>query len=154
MLDGEVWRLVTFLFVARSPAGPIQLIFDLLYFYALWFTGSRLEAIWGAPKFNLFVLLGMLFTIAAAFAFPLIPIGGFYLSMSFFLAFAWYYPDLEFRINFIIPVKAKYLAWFTLAVCAFSVTTAQTRPAPSSWRRLVTASSFSALMYFGCFGGA
>lgn len=45
----------------------------------------------------------------------------YYLNMSLFLAFATLYPDTTFLIYFIIPVKAKWLAWLDLGFLALAV---------------------------------
>ena len=44
-----------------------------------------------------------------------------YINLSMFFAFATLYPDLQFLLFFIIPVKAKWLAWFDAAWFALSV---------------------------------
>ena len=38
-----------------------------------------------------------------------------YLNLSLLLSFATLYPEAQFYLFFIIPLKAKYLAWFYLA---------------------------------------
>ncbi len=43
-----------------------------------------------------------------------------YLDLSLFLAFATLYPNLQFLLFFIIPVKAKWLAWLDAALLAFN----------------------------------
>ena len=58
----------------------------------------------------------MLFHVIAAFAAYFItgvsfPLGTWYLNMSLFLAFAAIYPDMQFYLFFMIPVKAKWLGW-------------------------------------------
>src|SRR5580698_3588464 len=45
---GEVWRLVTFLFL---PIGS-SMLWILLNLYFAWWVGSSLEQQWGAFKFN------------------------------------------------------------------------------------------------------
>jgi hypothetical protein len=47
--------------------------------------------------------------------------GADYVNMSMFFAFATLYPDLQFLLFFIIPVKAKWLAWFDAAYFALAV---------------------------------
>src|ERR1700758_644042 len=56
---GQVWRLVTFLFLPTTTS--IYWILFNLYF--TWWVGSSLEEHWGAFKFNAFYLLGALGTI-------------------------------------------------------------------------------------------
>lgn len=111
VLQGEVWRLVTYLFIPPSTS-PVWIIF-ILYFYYI--VGSGLEQAWGAFKFNLYYLIGMAGTTAAAF---ITGYGdtGVYLNLSLFLAFAFLYPDFQVLLFFILPVKVKYLAWLNWAL--------------------------------------
>lgn len=104
VLQGEVWRLVTFLFVPPISSPLNTLLF--LYFY--YFLGTTLEAKWGVRRFLLFYALGALGAIAGGF------ITGFssntYLNMSLFFAFALLFPDYEILLFFILPIKMKWLA--------------------------------------------
>lgn len=106
VMKGEVWRLVSYIFI--PPASSLVWILFSLYFYYL--LGSGLEHQWGSFKLNLYYLIGIIGTTAAAF------ISGraataTYLNMSLLLAFACVYPNYEFTIYFTIPVKVKYFAW-------------------------------------------
>lgn len=116
ILQGEIWRLLTYIFIPPA-ASPIWIIF-VLYFYYL--VGTGLEQAWGAFRFNLYYVLGMAGTTLAAF---ITGAGytGVYLNLSLFLAFAHLYPDFEVLIFFILPVKVKYLAWLNWALLGFTV---------------------------------
>ena len=59
ILAGQVWRVITFALL--PPESSLIFIIFSLYFY--WLIGSALEERWGAFKFNLFYLCGMLGTI-------------------------------------------------------------------------------------------
>ena len=109
ILHGQVWRLITFMFLIGSPS-PIFVIFSLYFYYLI---GTALEQAWGSHKFTVFFLAGMLLMNAAGFISGYTLPGLFYTSM--FCAFASIYPDHEFLIFFIIPVKAKYMAYLDLA---------------------------------------
>ncbi|MFL5365139.1 MAG: hypothetical protein ACJ781_06630, partial [Myxococcales bacterium] len=68
---GEVWRLVTFLFLpwgggGRGAFGPILTLVALMFLYTI---GSSLEAEWGSFKFDVYYLVGVLATIAGAVLF-------------------------------------------------------------------------------------
>lgn len=110
VLEGEIWRLVTFIFL--PPSTSVLWIVFSLYFY--WLIGNGLEAQWGAFRFNAFYLVGILGSILAAV------FTGYaentYLNLSLFLAFAAIYPNFEVRVFMILPVKMKYLALIDLAV--------------------------------------
>lgn len=122
ILHGQIWRIVTFLFV--SDVGSNMLIFALsMYFY--WFIGSNLEREWGAGKFTIYYGTGVLMAIIVGF------ITGHtsttYLDLSLFLAFATLYPNLRFLLMFIIPIKAKWLAWIDAALIGISLISALVR---------------------------
>jgi hypothetical protein len=104
-LQGQWWRLISFIFIPPSTS-PLFILF-ILYFYYL--VGVSLEEAWGSFRFNIYYVVGMLASIAAAFI-----VGGstgIYLNLSLFLAFAYLFPNYEILILFILPVKVKYLAW-------------------------------------------
>lgn len=113
ILHGQIWRLVTFL-AQPMDTSIIFLAFALHLYYMI---GQHLEAQWGAFRFNLYFFAGVLFHIIAAFVVYFVtgvsmPIGTTYLNLSLFFAFAALYPNVEFLLFFIIPVKVKYLALF------------------------------------------
>ncbi len=110
VLQGQVWRLITFVFLPPSSS-VIWIVFSL-YFY--WLIGSSLESQWGKGRFSLFYLTGIAGNILAAFI-----TGGAvntYLNLSLFLAFAITYPDYEVLLFFILPMKMKYMALLSAAL--------------------------------------
>lgn len=121
ILQGEVWRLVTFLFLPPH-ASPIWIIFTLYFYYMV---GSNLENQWGSFRFNLYYLIGVLSTIAASFiGFALTGYGIVtteHLNLSLFLAFAFLFPNFEVLLFFFLPIKVKYIAWFNWAFIVFSL---------------------------------
>ena len=62
LMRGQIWRLVTFVFVPPSSS-PIFILFALYFYYMI---GVGLENQWGKVKFNLYYLVGMLGSIIAA----------------------------------------------------------------------------------------
>lgn len=121
VLQGEVWRLVTFLFLPPS-SHPVWIVFTLYFYYLV---GSNLENQWGSFRFNLYYLIGILGTIAAAFiGFAFTGYGVVtteHLNLSLFLAFAYLFPNFELLLFFILPIKVKYIAWFNWAFIVFSM---------------------------------
>lgn len=104
ILQGQVWRIITFIFI--PPATDSLWLLISLYFYYM--MGNLLESHWGGFKLNIYYLFGILGAIAAGF---IVRFGSnTYLNLSLFLAFATIAPDAEFRLFFILPVKAKWLA--------------------------------------------
>ncbi|MFW5995639.1 MAG: rhomboid family intramembrane serine protease [Halanaerobiaceae bacterium] len=108
VLEGEIWRLVTFLFIPPTRS-PIFIIF-ILYFYFM--VGNSLENQWGTFKFNFYYFLGALGTVFAAFITG-DGVNAVYLNLSLFLAFATLNPDFTILLFFVLPVKMKYMAYFT-----------------------------------------
>ena len=66
VLAGEWWRLVTFLFI--PPVTNVIFAFFAWYLFNL--MGSALEGRWGAFRYNLFLLVGYLVTVAVASSSP------------------------------------------------------------------------------------
>ena len=107
VMAGEYWRLVTFIFLPSSDSWFLFLIFvwvNLLF-------GRALEQQWGDFKFNLYMLLGYLSSVATAFLFD-VSLGNSSLMTAIFLAFAVEFPDFELLLFFVLPVKVRYLAIF------------------------------------------
>ncbi|MDR3239627.1 MAG: hypothetical protein LBT44_06020 [Clostridiales bacterium] len=115
ILHGQIWRLIGFIFL--PPSASLLFIFFSLYFY--WMVGSALEREWGAYKFNLYYLCGMLGTMLAGL------ITGYatnvYINLSLFLAFAILFPDFQILIFFVLPVKVKYLALLDVLFFVYSL---------------------------------
>ena len=111
ILHGQVWRLMTFIIQPPSDS----LIFIVFAMYLYYMIGMQLERAWGAFRFNVYFFSGMFFHILAAFILYFVmgvslPMSAWYLNMSLFFAFASLYPDMEFLVFFILPVKVKWLA--------------------------------------------
>lgn len=117
LLRGQVWRLITFIFV--PPASGVITILFALYFY--YFIGSSLESAWGSFQFNVYYLFGVAGAIIAAL------ISGYgsntYLNLSLFLAFAQLFPEHQVLLFYFIPIKVKYLAYLDWALFAFNFIT-------------------------------
>lgn len=102
ILQGQVWRLVTFIFV---PASSHNIFFFLVTLYFYYFIGNALENEWGANKFTIFYLFGVILNIAVGFLVGTASM--FYVNMSMFFAFATLFPNLQVLFFFIIPMKVK-----------------------------------------------
>lgn len=104
IFSGQVWRVLTFVFL--PPDSSIIFIVFALYFY--WMIGSSLENAWGAFRFDVYYLVGVLGTIAGGLL-----VGSatnVYLNLSLFFAFAMLFPNHEVRLFFFIPIRVKWLA--------------------------------------------
>ncbi len=119
--EGQWWRLITFWFMPPPP-GLFGYIFIAFAWYMFYLMGSALEHYWGEFRYNLFLILGYMLTVAVAFITPESSVTNLYIAGSVFLAFAYLNPDFEFLIFFILPVKVKWLAlitWIGYAYMAF-----------------------------------
>ena len=106
VLQGEVWRLATFL--CEPPiTNPV---FAFFAWYMFFLMGMALEGTWGTFRYNVFLLTGYLATVAVSFLQPDQPASIGFLQGSVFLAFAYLFPDFEFLLFLILPVKVKWLA--------------------------------------------
>ncbi|MEG0962616.1 MAG: hypothetical protein RSD28_06375 [Lachnospiraceae bacterium] len=129
ILHGQIWRLVSWLLI---PPGA-NLIFLIFFLACYYFIGTSIEQALGTFRYNVYLLGGILISIIAAFVLyginylvtgaPMLMGGYFqttYVNMSLFLTFAVLFPNMEFRLYFLIPIKAKWmgileLLWVVLA---------------------------------------
>ena len=105
ILRGEIWRLITFIFL--PPTGSLFFILLSLYFY--YFLGTSLENHWGGARFNIYYGIGILGNIVAGFLTGAAT--NSYLNTSLLLSFAVLYPDMEFMLFFFLPVKVRWIGW-------------------------------------------
>jgi len=113
IMNGQVWRLFTFIFIPHSS--PFWFIFEIMFLYWI---GNGLESVWGSFKYTMYylgsvagvtvaVVISYFIGIEALFAAYLIPSLFIY---TMFLPFAWYFGEEEMRVMLMIPIKVKYLA--------------------------------------------
>lgn len=122
----ELWRLVTFIFMPGYYSTR-DLIWLALFLYFYYMIGTTLEREWGTPKFSLYYLSGVVLTLVVGVVMGLATggdvwiSGANYINLSMFFAFAMLYPDTQFLVMFIIPVKVKWLAWIDGGFFALSI---------------------------------
>ncbi len=110
ILRGQVWRLISFVFIPPSTG-----ILAFIAFYFYYFLGSTLEQQWGTARFNLYFFSGVVLTILFGFLIYWITgvsvsLTAYYLFLSMFFSFAVLFPDMQVLLFFVIPVKMKWLA--------------------------------------------
>lgn len=124
---GQIWRLITFIIPVRVNVNIVLFAISTYFSYLI---GNTLEQHWGAFRLNLYFFSGVLFNIFGSLIVYLIfDINSIeysyttmsYITSSLFFAFAALYPNTPFYVYFLIPIKAKYLAWFQGAMYLFSV---------------------------------
>lgn len=119
--QGEVWRLITYIFIPRGMggAGLLQPLWLVMALWFLWFIGEKLEAAWGAFRTTLYFVVGMIGTTIAAFIFGA-HFSNSMLAASIFFATAWLCPDEVIYVFGILPMKYKWLAWIGAAYLLLS----------------------------------
>ena len=131
VLKGQVWRIVTWVLMPPSDPGLFTVI--MLFFY--FSIGVTLERVWGDAKYNIYLLGGIIISIAAAFIsyfimrafYPGVLVGlytglffkTYNICMSILLAYAATFPDATVLLMFVIPLKMKYLGWIYGAYIAY-----------------------------------
>ena len=117
ILQGQVWRLFTYVFTYDT--GNILLMFiSLLCYFSL---GRAMENIWGTFRFNLFYFTGVVLMDIFCMIFGGFRADVYYLNMSLFLGYATLYPDAGFLLLYIIPVKAWIFALLDLVLTLVEV---------------------------------
>lgn len=120
---GEIWRLLTFIFVPTTS----NLFFLAISLYFYYWIGSILERQWGVTKFTVFYLLGVVLNIIAGFlVYLFIPLPVetatmHYVNLSMFFSFATLYGEMQVLLFFVIPIKVKWLAWLDAALFAYDI---------------------------------
>ncbi len=104
IFHGQIWRLVSFIFMPPSSS-PVFLLISLMFY---WYLGTSLQNTWGhVPLHGILPLRDAFGAILAGL------ITGYatntYLNLSLFLACAVLFPETEVNL-IIIPVKMKWLA--------------------------------------------
>ena len=116
ILQGQVWRLFTYP-LTYFTGDLFFTIIGLVCYYSL---GRAMENLWGTCRFNLFYLCGVVLMDVFCLLF-----GGqatvTHLNLSLFLAYATLYPNAQFLLLFIIPVKAWIFALFDLGLMVYDV---------------------------------
>lgn len=86
----------------------------------LWVMARPLEEDWGSPRFLAFWAVSVFGAALTATLLGQPLAGDIFLDASLLFTFATIFPDIEFRIMFILPVKVKYLAIIGGAFLVFS----------------------------------
>ncbi len=129
ILHGQVWRLVTFLFV---PCHDNPFFFALTCYVWVW-TGRMLEREWGSARFSLFYLSGTVLTALVAMLASLPQLEtleyvhivdgslAYYLNLSIFLCIATVFSEAQVLLAFVVPIKMKWAALIDVVLVAVSV---------------------------------
>lgn len=111
IMSGQVWRLVTFIFVPTASANLLLLAIGL---YFDWLMGEMLQNHWGTLRFTIFYITGMIGAVIGGFITGYA--SSYYLNMSLMLAMACIMPDMELNLYGFLKVRLKWLALFSVAM--------------------------------------
>ena len=118
VLNGEIWRIITFLFIPRSMGLSLGTV---LNFYFVYYIGREVESRWSGFRYTLYFLMGWLCAVAAMF------VGGVgtnhFMLLSFFLAFATLAGDNQIMLFYVLPIKAKWLGLLYLGFVVYEIYT-------------------------------
>ena len=120
VMQGEVWRLLTWVITPPELSVSIFTIIMLFFYYSI---GNLLERSIGTFLYNLYIFGGMFLTMAGTmiayilcqyvFHIPMswdshiYIVSSYYICLSLFLAVAVCYPDMQVLLYFVIPIKIK-----------------------------------------------
>ena len=116
LLAGQIWRVITFMFVPFSGGGPLSVILGI---YFTWFVGTALEREWGDFRYTVYLLSGVLGTVLGCLLTG-VTASTYCLSLSLLLAFAMLYPEVQLLLFFVIPIRVKYFGIFAAVLWVFS----------------------------------
>ena len=116
ILQGQVWRLFTYPLTFYN-SNLLLMAVALFCYYSI---GRAMEHIWGTLRFTLFYFCGIVMMDIWCMLF-----GGradvTYLNLSLFLSYATMFPDAQFLLFFIIPIKAWIFALFDLLLVIYGL---------------------------------
>ena len=145
VMAGEVWRLISYIFIPQiSVGGQLSVLWVFLYLNFLWLLGEGLEQAWGSFKLNLYYFVGMLGTTVAAFCFRETDANGVFLNTSLFFAFATLFPNYPVMLFFIVPVRVKWIALFSLGLVGLSLISG-----PAAMKLTILVALANYLLFFG-----
>ena len=118
ILSGQIWRLFTFIFY--FPSDNSSILFSLLFIYIYYSFTKTLNIMWRPFKFNFYMFISYISLIIGAlichfiFGIDFPPLTTAYQFFSIFMAFALSFPDANIYLYFLIPIKAKYIAYIEI----------------------------------------
>jgi len=110
-----VWQIFTYMFL---HGGFTHLLFNML---TLWFFGTQLERDWGTRRFLKYYFLcgmaaGVCVLVANLLTRDVATIGASGAIFGVLVAFAVLYPNQTVLMNFLFPIKAKYMVMIYAAI--------------------------------------
>lgn len=115
ILQGQVWRLVTWIFSCNSTG-----FMTLLFLFCLLSMGKSLEYVVGTFRMNVLLIGGMILNLIMGILLYLIPLlfiqvgipthlSNYYTLISMYMALAICMPEAQVHLYFLIPIKMKWM---------------------------------------------
>lgn len=117
ILQGQIWRLVTWIFSCNSTG-----FLTLLFLFCLLSMGKSLEFVMGTFRMNVLLFGGMFLNLIVGILLYLVlgiptHLSNYYTLISMYMALAICMPEAQVHLYFLIPIKMKWM----LAVYLFSM---------------------------------
>lgn len=128
ILHGQIWRLLTWIFMPTTSLD----FFGLLFLLCVLMWGSSLESMLGTFRMNVFLWGGVILSDVGGILIYVITkltlgtgasiyLSTYYILMSMLLALAICMPEGEVRLYFVLPIKMKWMLVFELLYLAYIV---------------------------------
>jgi membrane associated rhomboid family serine protease len=113
VMNGEVWRLVTYQFTVTGHGWfffpkPLVLFFTLLLLYLM---GAAVEEEWGTRRFLTFFLISTLGSAAAAAYLDIPLLGSYFVNFSLLFVYATTFPQQTFYLFALVPIRVRWIAY-------------------------------------------
>ena len=116
ILQGQIWRLVTWIFCCSSSDS----VMTLLFLFCLLSMGRSLEYVLGTFRLNVLLIGGMVLNLLYGILIYFIPLAifdiglpanlsNYYTLISMYMALAICMPDAQVNLYFVIPIKMKWM---------------------------------------------
>lgn len=122
ILHGQIWRLVTWIFVPTISTS----IWSILFLICLLMMGENMENMLGTFKMNVYFVQGILLSdIVGIIAWLVlkapINLSLYYILFSLYLMLGLFMPDATVRLYFVLPIRMKWLMIIYVAGMAFEI---------------------------------
>lgn len=104
IMSGEVWRLLTFIFLPINNH-PFWIVISILFYISV---GRTVENAWGADKLTHFILIDWLLTIAVGFIFGWAI--NYFIFLSLILVYGTICPREQVNLYMVLPIEVRWLA--------------------------------------------
>ena len=127
ILQGQIWRLVTWVFCTNGGS-----MFTLLFLACLIPMGRHLEMFLGTFRMNVYLIGGMILNVVGgilvyALSYLVLGVGipvyltNYYVLLSMFMALALCMPEATVHLYFLIPIKMKWMLVVYLVELAYEI---------------------------------